>query len=237
MLRPFTLSAGRDYDPRDPAQLEGGTMKRLSLCLLLLSCACFVARAQSPASAANASAAPAQPAPGVAVVKYSWSKDRIGWEADPFGGPVDSFDDIRRRNADVRRIERAKATGNMAEAAKVEREMRSEQVIKARPPKPPRYAFTYKLSVRNNGAKAIKEIDWDYVFFDAATGQELDRREFTGVEKIAPGKNKELIFLVGTPPTNRISVHSLGKDERDGLREEVVVVRVLYADGTVWQRQ
>ena len=213
-------------------------MKRLSLCLLLLSsCAAAAARAQSPAAdAANASAASAQPAPGVEVVKYSWSKDRIGWEADPFGGPVDSFDDIRRRNADTRRVERAKALGNMAEAAKVEREMRSEQVIKARPPKAPRYAFTYKLSVRNTGAKAIREIDWDYVFFDAATGQELDRREFTGVEKIAPGKNKELVFLVGTPPTNRISVHALGKGERTGLREEVVVVRVLYEDGTVWQR-
>ena len=211
-------------------------MKRLSLCLLLLSSACAAAHAQPPA-AASASAASAPPASGIEVVKYGWSKDRIDWERDPFGGPVETFDDIRRRNADTRRVERARATGNMAEAAKVEREMRAEQVIRARPPKAPRYAFTYKLSVRNAGAKAIKEIDWDYVFFDAATGEELDRREFTGVERIAPGKGKELIFLVGTPPTNRISVHSLGKNERDGVREEVVVVRVLYEDGTVWQRR
>ena len=210
-------------------------MKHLSLCLLLLSCACAAARAQSPAVAAAPAAAP--PPPGVEVLRYSWSKDRIGWEADPFGGPVESFDDIRRRNADLRRIERAKATGNQAEAAKVEREMRSEQIIKARPPNPPRYAFSYRLSIRNTGAKAIREIDWDYVFFDAATGQELGRREFTAVEKIAPGKSKELTFLVPTPPVNRISAHSLGKNERDGLREEVVLLRVLYADGTVWQRR
>ena len=207
-------------------------MKRLSLCLVLLSCACAAARAQSPAGAPAA----AQP-PGVEVVKYSWSKDRIGWESDPFGGPVESFDDIRRRNADQRRIERARATGNPGEAAKIEREMRSEQVIRARPPKPPRYAFSYKLSVRNTGERAIKEIDWDYVLFDAVTAQDLDRREFTGVEKIAPGKSRELVFLVPTPPTNRISAHSLGKNERDGLREEVVIVRVLYADGTIWQRR
>ena len=210
-------------------------MKRLSLCLLLLSCACAAARAQSPAAGGAAPAA--QSPPGVEVIKYSWSKDRIGWEGDPFGGPVENFDDIRRRNADLRRIERARATGNPAEAAKVEREMRSEQVIKARPPQPPRYAFTYKLSVRNTGGKAIREIDWDYVFFDAATGEDLDRREFTGVEKIAPGKSRELVFLVPTPPTNRISVHSLGKKERTGLREQVVLVRVLYDDGTSWQRR
>jgi len=209
-------------------------MKRLSLCLLLLSCLCATSRAQSSADAAT-SAAP-QP-PGVEVVKYSWSKDRIGWEGDPFGGTIENFDDMRRRRADERRIQRGRSGGNLAEAARVEQEMRSEQVIKARPPKPPRYAFSYKLSVRNTGQKAIKEIDWDYVFFDVATGEELDRREFTGVEKIAPGKNKELVFLVPTPPTNRISVHSLGKNERDGLREEVVLVRVLYEDGSVWQRR
>lgn len=218
-------------------------MKRLSLCLLLLTFACAAAaRAQSPAAARAATAAAAadaaeQTPSGVEVVKYSWSKDRIGWEGDPFGGTVENFDDMRRRRVDERRLERARAGGIPGEASKIEREMRSEQVIKARPPKPPRYAFTYKLSVRNTGAKAIKEIDWDYVFFDAATGQELDRREFTGVEKIAPGKTKELAFLVGTPPTNLISAHSLGKNEREGLREEVVLVRVLYDDGTVWQRR
>lgn len=205
-------------------------MKRLPLFLLYLSCVCIAAHAQSPAGAATA------PPPGVEIVKYSWSKDRIGWEGDPFGGTVENFDDMRRRRADERRIQRGRAGGNLAEAARVEQEMRSEQVIKARPPKPPRYAFTYKISVRNTGAKAVKEIDWDYVFFDAATGEELDRREFTGVEKIAPGKTKELAFLVGTPPANRISAHSLGKNERDGLRERVVLVRVLYEDGTVWQR-
>jgi hypothetical protein len=209
-------------------------MKRLSLCLLFLPWLCAAARAQSPP---DATAPAPQPPAGVEVIKYSWSKDRIGWERDPFGGPVESFDDMRRRRADERRIQRARASGNPGEASKVEQEMRSEQVIKARPPQAPRYAFTYKLSVRNAGEKAIREINWDYVFFDAVTGAELDRREFTGVEKIAPGKSKELVFLVPTPPTNRISAHSLGRRERDGLREQVVIVRVLYEDGTAWQRR
>lgn len=199
-------------------------------CLLLLCCAAVAARAQSPAAAA-------QGPPDVEVVKYAWSKERIGWERDPFGGPVETFDDLRRRNADTRRIERARATGNAAEAAKVEREMRSEQVIKSRPPEPPRYAFSYRLAVRNTGAKTISEIDWDYVFLDAATGRELERRQFTGVEKIAPGKRKELTFLTRTPPTQQISAHALGKSERDGLREQVLVTRILYADGTVWKPQ
>ena len=33
-----------------------------------------------------------------------------------------------------------------------------------------------------------------------------------------------------------VSVHALDKRERAGLNEQVVLVRVLYEDGTVWQR-
>lgn len=205
-------------------------MRTTFSCLLLLCVGAAATSAQSPAAAATA-----QASLDVEVVKHSWSKDRIGWESDPFGGPVESFADTRRRMADQRRLERARASGNNAEASKVEREMRAEEIIKSRPPKPARYVFSYKLSVRNTGAKTVKELDWDYVFLDAATGQELDRREFTGVEQIGPGKTKELAFMARTPPVQRISVHSLGKNEREGLREAVVVLRVLYTDGTVWR--
>ncbi|MFY9621152.1 MAG: hypothetical protein WAM70_05970 [Pyrinomonadaceae bacterium] len=175
--------------------------------------------------------------PSVAITKYSWAKARINWEGDPFAGAFESFEDVRRRAVDSRRLERARGSGNIAEAAKVEREIRAEQVIKARPPKPARYSFVYKVEIKNNADKAIKEFDWDYVFFDAATGAEVGRRQFTGVEKIGPGKSKELTFQVSSPPAKTISVHALDKNERRGLSEAVVLVRVAYADGSVWLRQ
>lgn len=207
-------------------------MKRfLALCCLALALS-GAARAQGAPPARDAAAAP----PDLMVLKYSWAKERLNWESDPFAGTVEGFGDVRRRLADQRRIERARSTGNTAEAARVEQEMRSEQVIKSRPPAPPRYAFHYKISVRNTGRKAIQEIDWDYVFTDAATGETLGRREFTGVEKIAPGKEKELNFLTVSPPAQRISLQSLNRKERDGLAEQAVVVRILYEDGTVWKR-
>jgi hypothetical protein len=89
--------------------------------------------------------------------------------------------------------------------------------------------------MKNTSAKAITEIDWDYIFFDEGTGDELDRREFTSVENIGPGKQKELSFTLLTPPTRRISVHSLDKKERSGIVGRVVIVRVKYADGSVWE--
>jgi hypothetical protein len=216
-------------------------MKRtLALCCLTLLFGA-TASAQSPAPATVTAAATkttttAAETNGLVVLKHGWSKERVNWEGDPFAGTVESFDDMRRRLADQRRVERARGSGNTVEAAKVEREMRAEQVIKARPPAPPRYAFRYKISVRNEGTKAVKEIDWDYVFTDSVTGEEVGRREFTGVEKIAPGKSKELTFMTPAAPAQRISVYALDKRERAGLNEQVVLVRVLYEDGTEWKK-
>ena len=156
--------------------------------------------------------------PPLQVVKYSWSKERIDWDKDPFGKRTEISDPRSRR-------------GSILE----ERERREEKARKEKRSEPPRYAFDYKLTVVNAASKAIKEIEWDYVFTDAATGEELGRREFINVEKIGAGKRKELSVLISLPPTQRISVYTLGKKEHDGLVERVIIVRILYDDGNIWQ--
>jgi hypothetical protein len=174
------------------------------------------ARAQTPA--------PEGP-PHLEILKYSWSKERLNWEKDPFRATVEDVLDVRSRVSTERR------TGTALE----QRQARDQKADKTQPTDPPRYVFNYKFSVRNAGPKGIKEIDWDYVFRDAATSEELGRREFTSVEKIGAGKRKELSVLVSSPPTQRISVNTLGKREHDGLVEQIIVVRILYDDGTAWQ--
>jgi hypothetical protein len=211
---------------------------RTLILLCCVACAATLARAQSSPTAtqpAAASSSQSEPA-DVVVVKHSWQKERIGWERDPFGGTAESFSDMRRRPVDDRRNERARGSGSTYDAKKVDQGLRPEQVVRARAVAPPRYAFAYKAKIRNGGAKAIREIDWDYVFFDATTGEELGRREFANTGKISSGKSKELSFRILSPPTKRVSVHSLGKKEREGLRGQIVIVRVEYVDGTVWRR-
>ena len=159
------------------------------------------------------------------ILKYSWTKERLNWEKDPFRATVEDVLDVRGRVSTERR------TGTALE----QRQARDDKAAKTQPTVPPRYVFSYKLSVQNTGPKTIKEIDWDYVFRDAATNEELGRREFTSVEKIGPGKRKELSVLVSSPPTQRISVNTLGKREHDGLVEQVIMVRILYDDGSAWQ--
>ncbi|HEV2864360.1 MAG TPA: hypothetical protein VGX48_25400 [Pyrinomonadaceae bacterium] len=207
-------------------------MKALAA-LLLLACACLPASAQVD-DTKEAGSGP----PGLAVTKFAWSKERLNWEADPFGGPLENFDQMRRRASNEKRIADAKSGGNQIEVNRAEREARADAANfeRMRAQKPARYVFLYKASVRNTGSAAVKELDWDYVFADAATGEELGRRQFTSVAKIAPGKSRELSFTVPTPPTQKISAQALDRKEREGLRESVVLVRVLYEDGTVWER-
>ncbi|HEX9425019.1 MAG TPA: hypothetical protein VF899_17390 [Pyrinomonadaceae bacterium] len=201
-------------------------MRTLLLCILFLFCS-VTARSQSTNTPHRL--------PDVIVVKYSWTKERIAWERDPFSGTNESFGDMRQRASDDKRRERAVALGNIGEANRIEREARAEQVIKSRPPAPPRYAFIYKVSVKNIGAKTIKELDWDYIFFDSATEQEIGRHQFASTENIGPGKSKELSFFNPSPPTKTISIYALDKKERVNLGEAVVLVRIEYADGSFWQ--
>jgi hypothetical protein len=201
-------------------------VKPLLLFLFLIPI-CLPTRAQTTATETES---------GVLVLKYSWSKERVGWEQDPFSGPIENFDEMRVRARNEKRILDAKKGGNSAEVNKLERDAKSDDALIStiHQNSRARYGFTYKVSIKNNATKPIKSIDWDYVFFDPQTEAELGRREFTSEEKISPGKTKELKFFIRNPPTQTISVSSLGQNERAGLGERIVIMRVVYVDGSIW---
>ncbi|MDQ2920961.1 MAG: DUF2393 domain-containing protein [Acidobacteriota bacterium] len=174
----------------------------------------------------------------VVVLKFSWNRERIGWEKDPFSGPLENFDEMRARSRNERRILDAKKGGSSIEVDKLKREARADEAIIAKQHQNTRarYGFVYKVSLKNSGSKPIKSIDWDYVFFDTPTRNERGRRQFTSEEKIAPGKTREMRFFIPSPPTQAISVSSLNKNERQGLGESVLIVRIEYSDGSIWER-
>lgn len=172
----------------------------------------------------------AQEPSGVEVVKASWSKVRIGWERDPFGGPLENFDEMRSRVRNERRI----ATGG-GERAKRDAKADEANLEAQRNKKPPQYYFIYKTRIKNNHTAAITQIDWDYVFFEKDTDNELGRQQFTSDEHVGPGKTKELVVTITSPPTKTVSVTSLNLEERDRFSEKIVLMRVQYADGHIWQ--
>jgi hypothetical protein len=164
--------------------------------------------------------------PGVEILKHGWDKVRIDWMKDPLMSPTgENFYEMRTRVSTERR----------QRSAMEERNISAAREEKQKPPPPPRYVFEYRLTIQNTGPKTIKEIDWDYVFIDSVTGEALGRREFTSVEKVAAGKRKELKVTVSAPPTNRVSVHALGKNEHDGITERIVISRIMFDDDSTWR--
>lgn len=83
--------------------------------------------------------------------------------------------------------------------------------------------------------KVIKSIDWDYLFLDPVTQQELARHQFTSAETIKAGKSKEISVLYLIPPVKTVDVRSLRQKEAASVTEQVVVARVQFSDGNVWQ--
>jgi uncharacterized protein affecting Mg2+/Co2+ transport len=177
--------------------------------------------------------------PDLVVVKSGWSKERLGWERDPFSGPVENFDEMRVRARNEKRIDDAKRGGS-PEVDRIRRESKADSANleqqRRRKSSPPRYGFMYKVTVKNAGTRIIKSLDWDHVFFDSDTKVETGRHQFTSDEKIAPGKQKEFTVFASLPPARTISVYDLNKQERATVGETIVIVRILYADGSVWQR-
>jgi hypothetical protein len=89
--------------------------------------------------------------------------------------------------------------------------------------------------VRNDGAKTIKLVDWDYVFLDPETRQEVGRQLFTSEEKVKPGGEKDLDIFILSPPVRTVSAQGKKKDT-PAFVEHVVLTRVVYSDGSVWQK-
>lgn len=203
-------------------------MKALVFALIVF-CSASAANAQGPSTSNDS--------PELSIVKFSWSKERVDWQQDPFGGPIENFAEMRVRSRNEKRIADAKRGGNGAEISKAEKDARTDAALTAQihRNKPGRYQFLYKVEVRNGSDKIIKALNWDYVFFDTNNQSELGRRRFRSVTKIESGKSKELKFFLSSPPTHTVSIHSLDKKERTNLGELVMVLRIEYEDGSTWE--
>jgi hypothetical protein len=193
-----------------------------------------------PARQQGGEPAPAGP-PDLAVVKFNWRKERLpGWENERFGAPVENYEAMRARVENERRIQQARNAGNKAEAGR--RESSAKVVDDAKyskddkPAERPRDGYRYKVQVRNDGPKTIKQVDWDYIFLDPDTRSEVARHLFTSEEKVGPGRVKDLDVFVLTPPVRTVSAQGEPKvKEAPRFIEQVVLMRVVYSDGSVWQ--
>ena len=148
-----------------------------------------------------------------------------------------SQDELVQQSQREQQLAAAKNVGDRGKVSKLETQISNHQKATAQASQTelPRDGYRYKLTLQNDSVKTIKSIDWDYLFLDPITQQELAHHQFTSDETIKPGKRKEVSVLYLIPPTKTITVQTLNKKDPARVSEQVVVVRIQYSDGSFWQ--
>ena len=96
--------------------------------------------------------------------------------------------------------------------------------------------FTYTIKVRNTSANAIEVLFWEYEFVDPLNANNITRHQFFCGVSIRSGKDKELEGFSTTNPSNIIDIDALASKKSNPFQEAVVINRIEYADGAIWQR-
>jgi hypothetical protein len=171
------------------------------------------------------------PAPGVTVIEKKWHVEVINpaLEKDPFAPNKDRQQVENAQKGDARENENRVKQGEPTLAPRVpatKAETGSHRLWTE---------YVYELKVRNTGDKTIQTLTWEYVFFEPGTEREVGRQQFTSRVSIRPGGTRTVTMRSGTPPTGTIDASNAGKKSRDQYSEQIVIQRVGYADGSVWQ--
>ena len=111
-----------------------------------------------------------------------------------------------------------------------------KSVAESRAPKPdPIDGYLYKIKVQNPGPKVVEAVFWEYRFHDPANPDLVARRQFLCAVNIGAGKSKELEGFSLSGPNDVVDVKTLNSGTP--FKEEVLINRVEYTDGSLKQRK
>lgn len=171
----------------------------------------------------------------VTVVSFKWFKDRQS--ITPTDGASTPAAAMIPQNKNFERNRRANTPPGDRDPNLDTVDGRSAALEKAvqesRAPKPVD-GFAYRTKVHNASTKPIEIIFWEYQFRETADAAPLLRRQFLCGVAIKPEKDKELQAFSLSGPRDVVTVDVLAKKSGD---EKVVINRVEYADGSIWQRK
>jgi hypothetical protein len=174
----------------------------------------------------------------VVVVSQKWFKDRQSVAYNP--GATAPAAAMIPQNKNFEKNRRANTSPGERDPNLDTIDGRSAALEKAvqesRAPKPVD-GFAYRVKVHNASAKLIEVIFWEYQFKESEPSATASRRQFLCGVSIKPEKEKELQAFALSGPHDVISVDTLSKESATPGEEKVVINRVEYADGSIWQRK
>lgn len=97
--------------------------------------------------------------------------------------------------------------------------------------------FLYKVKLQNATARVVEIIFWEYQFVDSSDPNISARRQFLCGVNVQPEKSIGLEGFSLSGPTEVVSVGTLSNKSEKPLNEKVLINRVEFADGTIWQRR
>ena len=173
------------------------------------------------------------------VTSYKWTRARRTIEAPEAQGNVPQREMIPQ-NRIFARTARINDTANSRDPNGDTIDGRSaaleKSVAESRSPKPkPMDGYAYHIKVQNTIKKVVESVFWEYQFQDPANPDLVTRRQFLCAVNIPEGKTKDLEGFSLSGPSDVVDVKTL--DSGAALKETVVINRIEYADGAVWQRK
>jgi|ERR1700752_1457245 len=174
------------------------------------------------------------------VVNFKWSRARRTMETPPAEGnaPARAMIPQNRNFARNARInDPAGVRDPNADTLDGRSAAMEKSVAESRNSKPKSTeGFAYRIKVQNPGTKVIEIVFWEYQFHDPADPSLLARRQFLCGVRIGADKSKELEgFSLSAPGV--VNVNTLANEAVNPLKEKILINRVEYSDGSIWQRR
>lgn len=94
--------------------------------------------------------------------------------------------------------------------------------------------YLYRIKVKNESQKIAEIVFWEYRFVDPSNPQLIARRQFLCGVSMPAGKGKDLEGFSLSGPSDVVDVKTLGENT---FKEDVLINRVEYSDGSIWQRK
>ena len=167
--------------------------------------------------------------PNLTILQKSWVKEDAV-SSDSLGRNEDLMRQVRAEKAVIERRDQSLPNQPTQEAMPIPGRTRLGSITGIDP------YYVYRIKIRNDGAKTITRIYWEYQFVDPGTQQLMGTRRFFSKLKLKPGESRRIAAFSRRQPAVLVSANQLDKKYQDQFEEKLIIHRIHYSDGTAWQR-
>lgn len=172
------------------------------------------------------------------VTSFKWSRSRQKVEVPPVEGnaPASAMIPQNRNFARNARVNDPQGVRDPNQDSLDGRSAAIEKsVAESRAPRSKTMdGYLYRIKVQNGSPKVAEIVFWEYRFVDPANPELIARRQFLCGVNIPANKGKDLEGFSLSGPSEVVSVKTLADN---AFKEDVLINRVEYSDGSIWQRK